>query len=90
MEIPRSALAGVPPPPPGGSGVLMMQLSVPPPPPAATQWKQNKYYSLDQQHQHHGSKPSELGLMDTSQVHSHQVNQARVTFTTFCVITNAV
>ncbi|KAK3509867.1 hypothetical protein QTP70_018486 [Hemibagrus guttatus] len=67
QPIPAQQCTGVPPAPPGGSGVLMMQLSVPPPPPAATQWKQNKYYSLDQQHQHHGSKPSELGLVDTSQ-----------------------
>ncbi|XP_058237532.1 R3H domain-containing protein 1 isoform X2 [Hemibagrus wyckioides] len=73
QPIPAQQCTGVPPAPPGGSGVLMMQLSVPPPPPpAATQWKQNKYYSLDQQHQHHGSKPSELGLVDTSQVRSHQ------------------
>lgn len=71
-----SGLAGVPPAPPGGSGVLMMQLSVPPPPPppTATQWK-HKYYSLEQQHQHHGSKPSELGLGDTTQVRSCQVNR---------------
>ncbi|KAM9493227.1 R3H domain-containing protein 1 isoform 4-T7 [Clarias gariepinus] len=73
QPIPTQQCTGVPPAPPGGSGggVLMMQLSVPPaPPPAphsATQWKQNKYYSLDHQHQHHGSKPSELSLMDTTQ-----------------------
>ncbi|XP_047007626.1 R3H domain-containing protein 1 isoform X4 [Ictalurus punctatus] len=71
QPIPTQQCTGVPPAPPGGSGVLMMQLSVPPPPAAAapaTQWKQNKYYSLDQQHHHHhGSKPSELGLVDTTQ-----------------------
>ncbi|KAF5893401.1 R3H domain-containing protein 2-like isoform X7, partial [Clarias magur] len=72
QPIPTQQCTGVPPAPPGGGGgVLMMQLSVPPaPPPAphsATQWKQNKYYSLDHQHQHHGSKPSELSLMDTTQ-----------------------
>ncbi|XP_060714965.1 R3H domain-containing protein 1 isoform X7 [Tachysurus vachellii] len=74
QPIPAQQCTGVPPAPPGGSGVLMMQLSMPPPPPppATTQWKQNKYYSLDQQHQHHGSKPSELGLVDASQVRSHQ------------------
>ncbi|XP_026803583.1 R3H domain-containing protein 2 isoform X9 [Pangasianodon hypophthalmus] len=76
QPIPAQQCTGVPPAPPGGSGVLMMQLSVPPPPPPpppATQWKQNKYYSLDQQHQHHhGSKPSDLGLVDTTQVRSRQ------------------
>ncbi|KAF4093283.1 hypothetical protein AMELA_G00000480 [Ameiurus melas] len=74
QPIPTQQCTGVPPAPPGGSGVLMMQLSVPPAAAApATQWKQNKYYSLDQQqhhhhhHHHHGSKPSELGLVDTTQ-----------------------
>ncbi|KAI5629885.1 R3H domain-containing protein 1 isoform X2, partial [Silurus asotus] len=83
MQFPRAAspcgsqpiqtqqCTGVPSAPPGGSGVLMMQLSVPPAP-HATQWKQNKYYSPDQQHQHAGSKPSELGLVDTTQ-HSPQL-----------------
>ncbi|XP_060767733.1 R3H domain-containing protein 1 isoform X2 [Neoarius graeffei] len=71
QPIPTQQCTGVPPAAPGGSSVLMMQLSVPPPP--ATQWKQNKYYSLDQQHQHHGSKPSELGLVDTTQ-NSAQLN----------------
>ncbi|KAI5088873.1 R3H domain-containing protein 1 isoform X2, partial [Silurus meridionalis] len=71
QPIQTQQCTGVPSAPPGGSGVLMMQLSVPPAP-HATQWKQNKYYSLDQQHQHAGSKPSELGLVDTTQ-HSPQL-----------------
>uniref|UniRef100_A0A4W4DNY9 R3H domain containing 1 n=1 Tax=Electrophorus electricus TaxID=8005 RepID=A0A4W4DNY9_ELEEL len=67
MPFPRSAspcgsqpIPGqqcVPPPPPNGS-VLMMQLSMPPSQqPSPAQWKQNKYYSLDQL-QHHGPQQS--------------------------------
>ncbi|XP_062845607.1 R3H domain-containing protein 1-like isoform X2 [Trichomycterus rosablanca] len=65
QPIPTQQCTGVPSVPPGGGSVLMMQLSVPPPPP--TQWKHNKYYSLDQQHHPHGSKMAELCMLDTTQ-----------------------
>uniref|UniRef100_A0A4W4DPF8 R3H domain containing 1 n=1 Tax=Electrophorus electricus TaxID=8005 RepID=A0A4W4DPF8_ELEEL len=66
QPIPGQQCSGVPPPPPNGS-VLMMQLSMPPSQqPSPAQWKQNKYYSLDQL-QHHGPKAPELRPLDTSQ-----------------------